>query len=195
MGKFVNGIEVAICKYYYPPDRREFEDDSWECRLAFDPNTQDVTGQTSLYVSCLLGNTSLIAMLLSWKVRYDKVSTVGTVSIRISNVTLNNNNIMNNFQDNEIEKFQCPFELNKLCGAPRETALLASVRGGYVDVVQLLLQNGADPNTYSKPIDDQSIIELSNSPIAEAARQKFYEIIEILLGYELLLNNLFQLEI
>ncbi len=80
-----------------------------------------------------------------------------------------------------MEKFQCPFELNKLCGAPRETALLASVRGGYIDVVKLLLQNGADPNTYSKPIDDQSIIELSNSPIAEAARQKFYEIVEILL--------------
>lgn len=60
--------------------RRDFDDDSWECRLAFDPNTQDVTGQTSLYVSCLLGNTSLISMLLSWKVRYVKVSTIGTVS-------------------------------------------------------------------------------------------------------------------
>lgn len=92
-------------------------------------------------------------------------------------------NTMNNTQDSDMEKFQCPFELNKLCGAPRETALLASVRGGYIDVVQLLLQHGADPNTYSKPIDDQSIIELSNSPIAEAARQKFYEIIEILLEY------------
>lgn len=55
------------------------------------------------------------------------------------------------------------------------------MRGGYIGVVKLLLQNGADPNTYSKPIDDQSMIELSNSPIAEAARQKFYEIIEILL--------------
>lgn len=58
---------------------------------------------------------------------------------------------------------------------------MASVRGGYTGVIKLLLQNGADPNTYSKPIDDQSIIELSNSPIAEAARQKFNEIIEILL--------------
>lgn len=82
-----------------------------------------------------------------------------------------------------MEKQHCPFELNKLCGAPRETALLASVRGGYIDVVRLLLQNGADPNTYSKPIDDQSVIELSNSPIAEASRQKFYEIIEILLQW------------
>lgn len=58
---------------------------------------------------------------------------------------------------------------------------MASVRGGYHGVVKLLLANGADPNTYSKPVDDQSIIELSNSPIAEAARQKFYEIIETLL--------------
>lgn len=90
------------------------------------------------------------------------------------------------FQDDEEEKAHCPFLLNKLCGAPRETALLASVRGGYTGVVKLLLENGADPNTYSKPVDDQSIIELSNSPIAEASRQKFYEIIEILLEWETL---------
>ncbi|KAG4071917.1 hypothetical protein HA402_006078 [Bradysia odoriphaga] len=158
---------VKLLLFYEYPDhilksyRRDFDDDSWECRLAFDPNTQDVTGQTSMYVSCLLGNISLISTLLSWKVRYVRTSTIGT--------------------DDEEEKFHCPFLLNKLCGAPRETALLASVRGGYTGVVKLLLQNGADPNTYSKPVDDQSIIELSNSPIAEAARQKFYEIIEILL--------------
>lgn len=66
--------------FFLSPFRRDFDDDSWECRLAFDPNTKDVTGQTSLYVSCLLGNTALISMLLSWKVRYVKVSTIGTVS-------------------------------------------------------------------------------------------------------------------
>lgn len=42
-----------------------------------------------------------------------------------------------------------------LCGAPRETALLAAVRGGYTDVVRLLLENDADPNTIARPMDEQ----------------------------------------
>lgn len=72
-------------KYFFifQTPRRDFDDNTWECRLAFDPNTQDVTGQTSLYVSCLLGNTALITMLLSWKVNYTTVSTIGTVSILV----------------------------------------------------------------------------------------------------------------
>lgn len=50
--------------------------------------------------------------------------------------------------------YGCPLELDLLCGAPRETALLAAVRGGYADVVSLLLQNGADPNVIAKPMDE-----------------------------------------
>lgn len=46
--------------------------DVWECRLPFDPNIQDVTGQTPLYVACLLGNTQLVQILLGWKVKFMK---------------------------------------------------------------------------------------------------------------------------
>lgn len=46
--------------------------DIWECRLPFDPNIQDVSGQTPLYVACLLGNTQLVQVLLGWKVKFMK---------------------------------------------------------------------------------------------------------------------------
>lgn len=46
--------------------------------------------------------------------------------------------------------------MNLLCGAARETALLAAVRGGFIDVVVLLLQQGADPNIMARPVEDQN---------------------------------------
>lgn len=53
--------------------------------------------------------------------------------------------------------YRCPLELNMLCGAPRETALLAAVRGGYTDVVEILLDNGADPNVIACPMDENRL--------------------------------------
>lgn len=46
----------------------------WEWRLPFDPNTQDVTGQTALYVACLLGNKPLVDLLLTWRPRCNQSS-------------------------------------------------------------------------------------------------------------------------
>ena len=45
------------------------EEGIWEWRLAFDPNAQDVTGQSSLYIASILGNKSLVQTLLKWKVK------------------------------------------------------------------------------------------------------------------------------
>lgn len=54
------------------------------------------------------------------------------------------------------EIYRNPLELNILCGAARETALLAAVRGGYLDVVSLLLNNGSDPNIIAKAMEDHN---------------------------------------
>lgn len=85
--------------------------------------------------------------------------------------------------DGEVQR--CPLELNQLCGAPRETALLAAVRGGYVDVVALLLKHGADPNKMARPMEEESVNEdmFTNSPLAEATRQESLEIVDLLLAH------------
>jgi len=66
----------------------EFRDPTgeWEWRLAFDPNTQDVTGQTSLYVACLLGNKPLVELLLNWRVKCTK--TVLTQEIEVNYIIM-----------------------------------------------------------------------------------------------------------
>lgn len=83
------------------------------------------------------------------------------------------------------EILRCPLELNALCGAPRETALLAAVRGGYTEVVALLLKHGADPNIMARPIEEEPLNEdmFTNSPLAEATRQASIEILDLLLNY------------
>lgn len=58
-------------------------------------------------------------------------------------------------RDENVE-LRCPLDLNILCGAARETALLAAVRGGFLDVVTLLLQNGADPNVVARAVEDHN---------------------------------------
>lgn len=85
--------------------------------------------------------------------------------------------------DGEVQR--CPLELNQLCGAPRETALLAAVRGGYAEVVALLLEHGADPNVMARPRDEEPLNEdvFTNSPLAEATRQASYDIVVLLLKH------------
>lgn len=85
--------------------------------------------------------------------------------------------------DGEVQR--CPLELNQLCGAPRETALLAAVRGGYTDVVALLLKHGADPNKMARPVEEEGVNEdmFTNSPLAEATRQASVAIVDMLLAH------------
>jgi len=81
-------------------------------------------------------------------------------------------------------------DVNLLCGAARETALLAAVRGGHLDVVQSLLQHGANPNIVAKPVEDhndpkccEEIYGLSNVPIAEACKQRSLAMLDLLLKH------------
>lgn len=81
----INGsVDVArmLIEWSYPEHAlRAFRMDgggggegSYECRLPFDPNARDITGQTPLYVACLLGNTALVKLLLDWRVPFERVA-------------------------------------------------------------------------------------------------------------------------
>lgn len=48
------------------------EEGQWEWRLPFNPNAQDVTGQTSIYIASILGNKALVNLLLKWRVKCQK---------------------------------------------------------------------------------------------------------------------------
>lgn len=201
----INLVELLI-NYKYPDflyNTYRDEEGIWEWRLPFDPNQQDVTGQTSLYIASILGNKSLVNMLLNWKVKCRKTLNESPQSTPITptrkrisfgiqaimsklNISAEGDNLVK--EDTECEK--CPINLNLLCGAARETALLAAVRGGFLDVVTSLLQHGANPNILAKPVEDQNdpkcseeIYGLSNIPIAEACKQRSLPMVELLLNY------------
>ncbi|XP_052864950.1 leucine-rich repeat serine/threonine-protein kinase 1 [Anopheles cruzii] len=202
----------------------------FEWKLSFNPNAQDVAGQTALYVGCLLGNPKLVAILLKWRVKcirhkpppsnpsggelVNDIDTSGTEfagSATGNSVTPTARKISSGLQaimsrlslssksestdevaTNEEHEcvMRCPLDLNILCGAARETALLAAVRGGFLDVITLLLENGADPNVIARAVDDQNdptssdeIYGFSNIPLAEATRQKSLPMVELLLKH------------
>ncbi|ALC46696.1 Lrrk [Drosophila busckii] len=197
------------------------EDGQWEWRLPFDANAQDVTGQTSLYIASLLGNCQLLNVLLKWQIRCQRTSSLNEVNAaatgtgstgtatgsastpitptrkRISfgiQAIMSKLHISGEGEDLEQQTQQsmrCPIHVNLLCGAARETALLAAVRGGHLDVAQSLLQHGANPNIVAKPVEDhndpkcsEEIYGLSNVPIAEACKQRSLHMLDLLLKYD-----------
>lgn len=209
-------IELLI-KFNYPDSvLLTFNDPAGEFQwqLPFDPNAQDVTSQSALYVSCLLGNKSLVEFLLKWKVKCSKVkhdvddspekvlsppAVLSPLSPSGRRVSLGIMSIMsrlslgrdNSSDESSAEHLRNPLEVNLLCGAARETALLAAVRGGFFDVTHMLLQFKADPNIVARPLEDpqndprmtDEIYGFCNSPLAEATRQKSISMVDLLLKY------------
>uniref|UniRef100_A0A182N1F9 non-specific serine/threonine protein kinase n=1 Tax=Anopheles dirus TaxID=7168 RepID=A0A182N1F9_9DIPT len=205
----------------------------FEWRLAFDPNAQDVAGQTALYVGCLLGNPQLVETLLKWRVKCvrctmasqesqppapvaapptDEADVAAAGSNPLSptsrKISFGIQSIMSRLSlsgrtgdaggpgsgedggDGQEGELRCPLDLDILCGAARETALLAAVRGGFLDVVTILLEHGADPNVLARAVEDQNdpkssdeIYGFSNVPLAEATRQKSLPMVELLLRH------------
>lgn len=80
----------------------------------------------------------------------------GSLDVGLIHSNLHNkSNVVFVWKENNLsDEYKCPIELNMLCGAPRETALLAAVRGGYTDVVAILLERGADPNVIACPMNE-----------------------------------------
>uniref|UniRef100_A0A182XPR4 Uncharacterized protein n=1 Tax=Anopheles quadriannulatus TaxID=34691 RepID=A0A182XPR4_ANOQN len=168
-----------------------------EWRLPFDPNAQDVAGQTALYVGCLLGNPQLVETLLKWRVKCVRHTLASTtdheqaemggsggrdhggggggssssnpLSPTSRKISFGIQSIMSRLslsggrtdpseegEEGQQGEMRCPLDLDILCGAARETALLAAVRGGFLDVVTILLENGADPNVIARAVEDQN---------------------------------------
>lgn len=142
-----NYPEHVLITFYDPTGELQWQ-------LPFDPNAQDVTSQSALYVSCLLGNKSLVEFLLKWKVKCSKVKhelddspqkvvsppqVLSPLSPSGRRVSLGIMSIMsrlslgreNSSEESNEDQFRNPLEVNLTCGAARETALLASVRGGF----------------------------------------------------------------
>lgn len=212
-------IVELLLKFDYPENiLMTFNDQigEYQWKLPFDPNTLDVTSQSAFYVACLLGNKALVELLLKWKVKCTRVKhdlddspqkvistsvpqimsplspsgrkvSLGIMSI-MSRLSLGRESLIDE-SGNEV--LRNPIELNLLCGAARETALLATVRGGFMEVAQLLLQHNADPNVTARPLEDpqndprmtDEIYGFYNSPLAEATRQKSVTMVDLLLKY------------
>lgn len=108
----------------------------------------------------------------------------------MSKLSGDNEMISNDPKDvvNLTECERCPININMLCGAACETALLAAVRGSFVDVATVLLTHGANPNIIARPVEDQNdpkcseeIYGLCNAPLAEACKQKSLSMVDLLL--------------
>ncbi|CRK89702.1 CLUMA_CG003464, isoform A [Clunio marinus] len=216
----INGhvaIVELLIKFNYPENVMiNFRDPLGELHwhLPFDPNAQDVTSQSALYVACLLGNKGLVELLLKWKVKCTKIKNeldespekrkspaqvLSPLSPSGRRVSLGIMSIMSrlslgreqNEEETSTDHFHNPIDVNLPCGAARETALLASVRGGFCDVSHILLQHKADPNIIARPLEDpqndprlvDEIYGFCNTPLAEATRQKSISMVDLLLKY------------
>lgn len=135
--------------------------DDWEYECAFDPNQLDNFNQTPLYIACLSGNDYIIECLLNWRV------------------------VATNVSRPDCQLLRSPVDLNVLCAVVRETALMAAVRGGFLYIVFILLQNGINPNVYSNNLSDEMVNDeiIGNSVLIEAVRQASFLMTELLLRF------------
>lgn len=133
----------------------------WEYESAFDPNQLDNFNQTPLYIACLSGNDYIIESLLNWRL------------------------VCTNTNRPECEMLRSPIDLNVQCAVVKETALMAAVRGGFLNIVFILLRNGINPNIYNISLSDEMSSEenIGNSVLVEAVRQNSFLLTELLLRF------------
>ncbi|XP_071041167.1 leucine-rich repeat serine/threonine-protein kinase 1 isoform X3 [Parasteatoda tepidariorum] len=183
----------------------------WEYFFPFDINAKDVTEQTVLYVACLVGNQRIVDLLLKFKVPAKRIKkedgsdderkddehrsgsnisptkkrlSTGIQSV-ISKLSLRNNT---DKEEEHSETEISPLDLDLYCNNNTETALHIAIKKKYHSIVQLLLQNSANPNLSIK----QSTEELnrandnsgsSSTALVEACKNRDVNMVDCLVRY------------
>ncbi|XP_012258936.2 leucine-rich repeat serine/threonine-protein kinase 1 [Athalia rosae] len=182
----INGhfsIVELLLKFEYPQhlyQRYKDQSGEFEYEMAFDINTRDVTGQNVLYISSMLGNTKIVDLLLSYKVkarkvREDEANDVQPLPTSKRRISSGIQRLMSslNFRTKSLEKKDentvSPLNIDLYCYNDTETALHAAVKARHVDVVGALLLSGANPNLPVKVPYDQSDTEFNYSTVLTIA--------------------------
>ncbi|KAJ8679026.1 hypothetical protein QAD02_014813 [Eretmocerus hayati] len=197
----INGHHVVVdllLKFEYPPDLyQKFKDPSgeFEYEMPFDVNTQDVTDQSILYISSVLGNIKIVELLLNYKVKTRSVreeesqSSSQPVPVSKRRISSGIQRLMSslNFRsrnDKKDENMVCPLNLDLYCNNNMETALHAAVKSRHTDVVAALLQAGANPNLPVKISNDQKESGVTfTTCLAIACQNRDVKIVDLLLKH------------
>ncbi|XP_072749395.1 leucine-rich repeat serine/threonine-protein kinase 1 [Anoplolepis gracilipes] len=179
-------IDVLL-KFEYPQHvYQRYRDPSgeFEYDLPFDINAQDVTGQHALYIASMLGNVKCVELLLGYRVKArttkEEDGVGGTQQLPVSKRKISSGiqRLMSslNFRsktptDKKDDKMIYPVNLDLYCNNGSETALHSAVRGRHTDVVNALLQAGANLELPVKILYDQNDPEGSYSSVLTIACQ------------------------
>lgn len=178
-------------------------------RMPFDVNELDVTGQSVLYVACLLGNSQTVETILNLKVPQliDDEETPETPTVetkQIEQVSPTKRKISHGIQsimsrlsrsfdsDTGSEKENipniCPVDLDQYCNNGTETSLHAAVKGKHYNIVQLLLKAGTSANLSMRGDDlvtsnDDEFCTGKSTALVEACRNRDVPMAELLLSH------------
>lgn len=181
-----NTVIDALLKFEYPQQiYQRYKDPSGELEyeLPFDVNAQDVTGQHVLYIASMLGNVKCVELLLGYRVKArttkeEDVSSTQQLPLSKRKISSGIQRLMSslNFRskatiDKKDDKIIYPVNLDLYCNNGSETSLHAAVRGRHTDVVNALLQAGANLELPVKIPYDQSDIEGNYSNVLTIACQ------------------------
>lgn len=162
------GVMEALLKFPYPPTvMTKYSQGEWEYELPFDVNFKDVTGQTPIYLACLLGNHKMVETMLKFKVKATRLKDEEEEKERDEKAALplgTRRRISDGIQtlmtrlslgsrggadSSPGDRMLSPWALDAACNTEEETALHAAVKNNHTDIAALLLGAGANPNIQS----------------------------------------------
>ncbi|KAI1294731.1 Leucine-rich repeat serine/threonine-protein kinase 1 [Halotydeus destructor] len=176
-----NHVDIVeqLLKFNYPSHLlKTYQDrtNSLEYTFAYDVNTQDVSGQTVLYIAAFLGNQRLVDFLLGFKVPAKRLlkedssgeygsessncdtSTITSPRTKVRSASIQSiisklSQSSSSTKNEEVrdrassqEAFVCPMDVSVYCSNQTETALHVAIKSKHYSIASQLLQSGADPN-------------------------------------------------